>query len=231
MRPSRLFAILALAVAAPPVGLAQGPFKAEVLKEAPPAALAAAVKSELAPEGYRVVNGEGKPYVDIWLRKATPSAAKPSGPNGTVQFPTLAEGVLLGAVRYATTGQDYRDQPIKPGVYTIRYGLQPQNGAHLGASDYRDFALLLPGAKDLTPVTIAKKPLDERSAEAVGTSHPGVLVLLASAEPAKADAPAVIEDAQKNTWGVVVPLPLAVKGESTATTLDVQLIVSGAAMP
>jgi len=210
---------------------AQGPFKAEVLKEAPPTALAAALKAELAPTGYRVVNGEGKPYADVWLRKAVPATGKPNGPSGTIQFPVLAEGVLLGAVRYAEQGQDYRDQAIKPGVYTLRYGLQPQNGAHLGASDFRDFALVLSASKDTTPATLEKKPLDERSAEAVGTSHPGVLVLLAATEPAKADAPPTVEDAQKGTWALVVPLPLAIKGESAPTVLDLQIVVAGAAMP
>ncbi len=226
----RLILISAIA-SLPSIALAQGPFKAEVLKEAPPAGLSAAVKAELASQGYRVVNAEGKPFVDVWLRKGTPVTAKPSGPNGTVQFPVIAEGTLLGAARYTATGQDYRDQPVKPGIYTLRYGLQPQNGAHLGVSDFRDYALLLPGAKDVGIAAIEAKPLGERSAEAVGTSHPGVLMLLTAPEPAKANAPAVVEDAQKNTWGLVISLTLVVKGDPAPAALDVQLIVSGAAMP
>lgn len=230
MRPPRLIALIA-ALSMSSAALAQGPFKAEVLKEAPPTALGASLTAELASTGYRVVNGDGKPYADVWLRKATPASGKPVGPVGTIQFPVLVEGVLMGAVRYTLPGQDYRDQAIKPGLYTLRYGLQPQNGAHLGASDYRDFALLLPASKDPSPATLESKSLGERSAEAVGTSHPGILVLLAATEPAKSDAPATVEDAQKGTWSLVVPLPLAIKGESTPSALDIQLIVAGAAMP
>ncbi len=210
---------------------AQGPFTASVLKEAPPAAISAEIRAELNATGYRVTDGEGKPFADIWLRKGTPATGKPAGANGTLLFPVLKEGILLGALRYASPGQDFRDQAIPPGAYTLRYGVQPQNGAHLGVSPFRDYALLLPAAKDQKLETMAKKPLEEKSAEAAGTSHPGVLMLLAAAEPAKADSPTIAEDKEKNTWAVVFPLPLAVKGESGPIALDVQLIVSGAAMP
>ena len=230
MRPTRLIVLLTF-VSLTSIAQAQGPFKAEVLKEAPPAAISAAVKAELGSTGYRVLNGKGKPYADVWLRKATPASAKPAGASGTIQFPVLTEGVLIGALRYAVDGQDFRDQTIGPGVYTLRYGLQPQNGAHLGASPFRDFALLLPASKDTKIENIAKKPLDETSAEAAGTSHPAVLMLFAATEPAKATEPAIVEDKEKNTWGVVLPLPLTVKGDAALATIDIQLIVSGAVAP
>ncbi len=82
---------------------------------------------------------------------------------------------MLGALRFPGEGHDYRDQSIGKGVYTLRYGLQPVNGDHLGVSPNRDYMLLLPAGKDATPVNIAKKPLEERSAESAGTSHPAVL--------------------------------------------------------
>jgi hypothetical protein len=209
----------------------QGPFKASVLKEGPPVAISAQIRGDLSATGYRVSDGRGKPYADIWLRKATPASGKPAGANGTLLFPVLSEGVLLGALRYTEQGQDYRDQSIPPGVYTLRYGVEPQNGAHLGVSPYRDFALLLPAAKDTTLDKLAKKSLEEKSAEAAGTSHPGVLMFLAATEPAKADAPGIVEDKDKSTWAIVMPIPLAVKGEAGSVALDVQLIISGAAAP
>ncbi len=229
MRPTWLALLMLVSMTS--MARAQGPFKAEVLKESPPAALSAAVRAELSSTGYRIVNGKGKPFADVWLRKAIPASAKPAGASGTIQFPVLNEGVLIGALRYGGEGQDYRDQTIASGVFTLRYGLQPQNGAHLGASSFRDYALLLPAANDPTVNDLAKKPLDEKSAEAAGTSHPAVLMLLAATEPAKADEPGVVEDKEKNTWAVVVPLPLLVKGDAAPAKLDVQLIVSGAAMP
>jgi hypothetical protein len=227
MRPTRLLLLFLAAVPAIPAVGADGPFKAEVLKEGPPAALAPAIKDELSPVGFRVTDGQGKPYLDLWLRRATPASARPSGPNGTIQFPVLAEGVLVGAIRYGSDGQDFRDQAIPPGVYTVRFGLQPQNGAHLGKSPYRDYFLLLPAAKDTSPDVLAKKPLDEKSAEAAGTTHPACLELLAAAEPTKADDPKMVQDQEKNTWALAVPVPLAVKGDAAPAALDMQVIVSG----
>src|SRR4051812_45150556 len=137
MRGIRPFA-WAVALALPVVAAsAQESYKVEPMKEAPPEALAAAIKGELAGSGYRVVDGEGKPFAEIWLRKAVPASGKPAGPKGTVQFPVLAEGELLGALRFVAEGHDYRDQSIAAGVYTLRYGLQPVNGDHLGVSPFR----------------------------------------------------------------------------------------------
>ena len=40
---------------------------------------------------------------------------------------------------------------IKPGVYTLRYGVQPDNGDHLGVSPHRQFLLISPAADDRNP--------------------------------------------------------------------------------
>jgi hypothetical protein len=205
----------------------QDEFKIEALKESPPDALAAPVKTALSADGYRVVNGQGKPVVDFWLRKAIPASGRPSGPKGAVSFPVLAEGELLGALRFPSDGHDYRDQPIATGVYTIRYGLQPINGDHLGVSPYRDFALLVAAKKDSSVDAVPRKKLEEQSAEAAGTSHPAVLMLLPPPDDAKAAS--MVHDDAKDTWGAVVPLALAVKGETAPSSLVVQLVVAGVA--
>lgn len=221
----RLVALAALAL--PAVALGQESYKVDPLKSAPPSGLAAPVKEALASEGLRVTDGDGKPFAEVWLRKAVPATSKPSGPKGAVQFPVLSEGELLGAVRFVVEGHDYRDQSIPPGVYTLRYGLQPINGDHLGVSPFRDYALLLPAAKDGSTAPLEKKPLEKTSAETAGASHPAVLMLLAA--PANAKAPGIARDEAKNTWGAVVGLPLTVPGESSPATLPVQIIVVGAA--
>jgi hypothetical protein len=140
-------------------------------------------------------------------------------------FPILAEGELLGAARYAAEGFDYRDQAIEPGVFTVRYGLQPVNGDHLGVSETRDYALLLPAARDTTPDVLTRKTLETQSAEAAGSNHPAVLYLLAS----KDAGPSVIQDEPKMRWSLALPLKLTVKGDSGSATLPVQLVIVGAA--
>lgn len=223
--PLRYLAELAMVVAMP--AAAEDSYKIGRLDEPPPAALAAGVKDTLGARVYRVTDPGGKSLVDIWLRERTPAAAMPSGPKGAVLYPILAEGELIGAVRFAAEGHDYRDQTIAPGVYTLRYGLQPVNGDHLGVSVNRDYVLLVPAASDTGVADLPPKKLGVQSAEAAGTTHPAVLLLLAP--PAKPpDGPSMVNDAMLNTWGAIVALPLEVKGEPNSVPLPMQIVVVGA---
>jgi hypothetical protein len=209
--------------------LAQDGFKVSVLKEASPASVSEEVRKATNAEGYRIVDSQGQTLADIWPRRAVPSSEKPAGPREAIQFPFLADGELLGVIRFATEGHDYRDQPIAKGVYTIRYGLQPVNGDHLGVSTFRDYSLILPAAKDQSLALPARKQLEQRSAQSAGTSHPAVFLLLEAPADASKLQPAMIRDAEKNTWSVVFPLSLQVKGQGDTIVLPVRLVVVGAA--
>jgi hypothetical protein len=220
---SSLFVCVALAS----VAADQAAMNVEVLKEPPPKALGASIRNVLDAQGFRVRDESGHPFIDIWLRKGIPTSAKPAGAKGTIQFPFFAEGELLGVCQIAGEVHDYRDQEIPKGVYTLRYGLQPVNGDHLGVSPFRDYTLLLPAAKDNSLDLPPRKQLEERSAEAAGTSHPAVLMLLASAEEELKKAPLMIHDSDKNTWSTALPLALAVKGEGGPLAYSVRLVVVG----
>jgi hypothetical protein len=215
----------AWASAAPP----QESFKVSVLKEAAPASVSEEVRKATNAVGYRIEDPQGRTLADIWLRKSVPGSEKPSGPKEAVQFPFLADGELLGVVRFGSEGHDYRDQPIAKGVYTMRYGLQPVNGDHLGVSTYRDYSLILPAAKDQSLALPARKQLEERSAASAGTSHPAVFLLQEAPADASKSQPAMLHDAEKNTWSVVFPLSVQVKGQDEMIVLPVRLVVVGAA--
>ena len=161
------------------------------------------------------------------MRKSIPGSEKPAGPKGQILFPFLADGELIGLLEFPSEGHDYRDQPIAKGVYTMRYGLQPVNGDHLGVSIYRDYSLLLPARKDQTPAPPARKQLEAKSAESAGTSHPAVLLLQAGScqEAAKTIFPSMIRDQEKNTWSVAVPLNILVKGQAEPTVQPRKLLV------
>jgi hypothetical protein len=207
---------------------AQESIKVEALKQAPPSSIAPEVQSALSAEGVRIQDEQGHPFAEIWLRKTIPGSEKPSGPKGTIQFPFLADGELLGVLQFNGEGHDYKDQPIAKGVYTMRFGLQPVNGDHLGVSTYRDYVLLLPAAKDQSLALPTRKQLEERSAGAAGTSHPASFLMLMAPAGAKPES-AVVHDAEKNTWGVVLPISLQVKGQAEPTIYPIQLVVVGAA--
>lgn len=224
MRGLRLLA-LALAFCPPAVLAQEGSYKLEPSKEGPPADLSSAIQGELSPTAHRVLDAQGKPFATIWLRKGIPASGKPAGPKGAVQFPVLASGELLGALRYEREGGDYRDQPIAPGAYTLRYGLQPVNGDHLGVSTFRDYALLVPAEMDQAVGPLSRAALEDKSAEAAGTSHPAVLMLLAA--PKEKSAAGMHHTPELEAWGAVLPLPLAVEGEPSPVELAVQLIVVG----
>lgn len=217
--------LFGLLVAVPCVAAAQeGPFKVEALAEAPPADAAGPIKEVLNAEGIRVLDAQGKPYVDLWLRKGTPAKAKPGAPEGAVQLPFLEVGELLGLVRFHSEGFDYRDQTIEAGVYTIRYGLQPVNGDHLGVSTFRDYGMLLRAADDKALAPVPQQRLDKESAGASGTNHPAIFILLAA--PAGQAGPGVVRDEMEDRWGVILPLGLAVAG-GEAATLPVQMVFLG----
>jgi hypothetical protein len=223
MRPIVLLCLLGVTGA-----FAQESIKVEARRQAPPASLAPDVLGALSSQSIRIQDGEGKDFAEIWLRQSTTCSEKPSGPKGTIQFPFLADGEFLGILQFAMEGHDYRDQPIAKGIYTMRYALQPTNGDHLGVSAYRDYVLLLPAAKDKALAPPTRKQLEERSAESAGTSHPASFLMLTAPQGAKPQ-PVVLHDSDKNTWSVVLPIRLQVKGQNEPIVYPVQFVVVGVA--
>ncbi len=224
----RLFRVAFLLGVMTTGAFAQESLTVQARKQAPPSTVAPEILKMLDGQGYRIQDEKGEPYAEIWMRQATPGSEKPTGPKGAIQFPFLSDGELLGVLEFGKEGHDYRDQPIAKGVYTMRYGLQPVNGDHLGVSTYRDYVLLLPAGKDKAIAAPTRKQLEERSAESAGTSHPASFLLLMAPPGSKPD-PSMLRDAEKNLWSVVLPLRLQVKAAGEPIVYPVQLVVLGAA--
>jgi len=141
--------------------------------DAPPAELAPAIAKTLQQQGTKIVGSDGSAYCEIWLRTSLPSGPKPSDQAVTLSAP---QGTLLGAIRFSGPGADRRGQPIKPGVYTLRYSQIPVNGDHQGAAPQRDFVLMTPAADDKDPNSTPDfDALVAMSRKASGTPHPAVL--------------------------------------------------------
>jgi len=127
----------------------------------------------LAKTGFQI-SGPSGPYCEIWFRTSLPNAAPANKPNVTLG--TIAEGVLVGAIRFDGSGADRRGQTIPAGIYTLRYAILPANGSHEGAAPQRDFLLLIPVAHDQNPNSVPKiDDLVAMSEKASGTAHPAVL--------------------------------------------------------
>jgi hypothetical protein len=102
--------------------------------------------------------------LDFWWVKSLP---QPS-------WQQLEEGTLVGAVRVSAVYKDIRGRVIKPGVYTLRYGIQPANGDHLGVSPFREFLLLSPAAADTDVKPTGHEGTVDLSKQTIGGSHPAV---------------------------------------------------------
>lgn len=168
-----LLPLLVLVVFAVP---AQAQYAVEPLGEAAPSEVSDAIRAELQPTGLRVKHGT-EVVADFWFRRNIPQKA---GDGMARSYPNLPDTTLLGVARVSGAMKDNRDHTFRKGVFTIRHGLQPQDGNHAGSSEYIDFALFL-SAKADTTVDGGFKTSQEmiyRSLSDGGVGHPLVFALL-----------------------------------------------------
>jgi hypothetical protein len=194
------------------VAIGEAQPKVSSLADKPPADLAPAIASLLQANGAKAVVGGAT--LDLWFAQAVP--ANGNGPG----WSTVESGTLVGAMRVTGAFKEIRGKVVPPGVYTLRYGQQPQNGDHLGISTYRDFLVISPASVDTDPKVLGFDGAVALSNQVIGTSHPATLSL----DPPE-DAPGAILSTYKNDLahdGVVFEVP-----RRPAGTIKFGLIVSG----
>ena len=138
--------------------------------EGAPAELAPRLAERISPGGLAVAVGGNR--LEFWWVKAL---ALGGSSAGTGKWSAVGQGTLVGVVRIAATFRDIRGKTVKPGVYTLRYGVQPVNGDHLGVSPFRDFLLLCPAAGDRDPAPLGYEGVAKLSATTIGGAHPATL--------------------------------------------------------
>lgn len=181
------------------IAAAADDYSVEVVKSPPPAdEFSPAIAERLSSSGFKVVAGE-RALCEVWPAKSW-AAAPNFQPTGAVNYP-FEVGELLGAIRFARSGGDFRGQRIRKGAYTMRYGLQPQDGNHVGTSDTRDFVVLLPAADDTDAKLLEKEKLFKESTNASGTAHPAILSLLSPDKDTK-DLPRIVHHEARELWAV-----------------------------
>ena len=146
---------------------AAGVITAAAHKDPLPAEIHAAVAAQLTPGGVRV--SIDTLTFDFWWSSGIPVSG-----SGAPAWAAVPEGALVGAVRLRQDYRDIRGRVIRAGVYTLRYGIQPDNGDHLGVSPHRQFLLISPAADDRSPAPTGHEGTIELSKAAIGGSHPGV---------------------------------------------------------
>jgi hypothetical protein len=215
--PSRLKIVLAGVLFFALCGTASAQYKLGSSSTPPPQELAAGVRDALAPTAMQVTGPSG-PLCEVWLVKSVPTAPTPDTSLG-VDFGQVPQGALVGAMKLEAKNNDYRNQPIQPGVYTLRFMLEPVDGNHQGVSPYRDFLLAVPAALDTAAAPVTTDNLLKLSRKASGTGHPSVWSLI-PADNAPATLPGIAHQEDGDLWVAFFEAPLA-------TPVKIGLVVYG----
>lgn len=162
----------------------------------PPDPIAAPVKALLAPGGVTATVGDVAVQF-WWVKSLDAKAAAWSG---------VAEGTLVGALQLPAVFKDIRGRNIKPGVYLLRFAVQPANGDHLGVSPHREFLLATPAAEDTNPAPLGHDPAVELAAKTINISHPAIFSI---DPPAASQAPLTVVETPDGYTAVVFEVPTA----------------------
>ncbi len=177
VRPLVAHEMLPLFVVAFVLGvLSPAPETVQVLEEPPPEEVCDQIRGTLSDRLYRV-ELKGNSTAEFWFREQMPASQGSRGDLG-VNFGVFKRGALLGVVRFSAQWKDYKNSPVKAGVYALRYAAQPADGDHTGVSLYRDYLLLVPAVRDQeADGDYTLEQLIAMSKEASGSTHPVVMAM------------------------------------------------------
>ncbi len=185
MRLKLLFIVLLLIVEAP-LAISQEPFSIEPSPKDGATTLPAQLQSLLDQPGTRLltpINGQNTIVAEVWWRKGIPLGKNPS-PEADVVYGNFKVGSLIGVLRFPPEAsdrfrEDFRDQKLRPGFYTMRYAQIPNDRAHKDANRYRDAVVLSRVSVDTAyEKVLTVDEMLKQSRLASHTRHPAVLSLV-----------------------------------------------------
>jgi hypothetical protein len=192
-----------------------------VAKQDAPKELADAITKQIDPSAVTISDDAGT-LLTLWFRTELPSTANADQIKNGLTYREIAEGTLVGVVKFEKAFVDFRKQEIPAGVYTLRLAVQPDTGDHKDTAPHQDFALLVPAAADTTAESVEVKELVKMSLKATGGDHPGVMLLFP--HHGKEEKPELKDEKD----GVkTVRLRRAVQAGELKTTLGLAVVVSG----
>ena len=189
--------VMAALVTFPTLSPAQAEFTLEQSPALATLQVPGALADRLDPQGSRIIHRKDV-VCDVWWLKSLAGAPSTSS-QPDLLYGSLQPGTLVGLLQFISPqAEDFRDQKLKPGLYTMRYAQIPQDGNHMGVSEYRDFILLSPLSADTQlDKTLPFDDLVNLSRKATGTGHPAV-ISLGPPNPAYKKLPALLQDDQGN---------------------------------
>jgi hypothetical protein len=197
--------------------------KLTVVTAEPPQEVAAPIRAVLDQKSLQLTDGEA-PFFEFWFRKELPLAKQPE--NGSLTLETIQEGAVLGVVKVNVKRYDFRDEELPPGVYVMRYGIQPEDGNHQGVAPTRTFALLIDAKSDTKLEAVPHEELVKQAATINAAKHPTNLNLQLFENPEGA-LPRLDERNDGEHKVLLLKLPARVGEAREATTLALALVYEG----
>jgi len=193
----------------------------KVADKQPPNQISESIRKTLQPKAVQVLDGE-TPLFEFWFSAEVPLKSKPASTDKALD--ALRETTLLGVAAVSNGQRDYKDNEIAAGVYTLRFGLQPQDGDHLGTADYPYFAVLIPARSDtaLDGVTTFKA-MAKASGKETASGHPMVLSL----RPVSADGAGLPKLNEPAAGHKSVRVNLGAKAGDEKTSIVFELVCQG----
>jgi hypothetical protein len=185
---TRTLAVAIVAFAAVSSYAADTKLTVKVEDTEPPKDLSDEVRALLDGKAMTVADDKGKVVCTVWPAKSLETKATADQAKAGLKYEHLEETTIVGAVKFPEGWRDYRKSNIKAGVYTLRLGIQPMDGDHMGTAPFNEFCLLCPADKDKKPELIEPKELHELSTKSTTRKHPGIMLLFPNAKPAEAPA-------------------------------------------
>lgn len=200
---------------------------AKLAEKAPPKEVNPAIQQTLEPKAVQLLEGD-TPVLEFWLRKDIPLKSAPTAPDKSLD--AFVQPELIGVVAVHKDRRDYKDNELPKGVYTVRFGLQPQDGNHLGTSDYVYFAVLIPSDRDPALDSIKTyKALARASSKGTSTDHPIILSLRpAAAAVVSADLPKINEPVSEHKT-IVVKASGKAAGSTDVSPVFFEIVFEGKA--
>ncbi|TMP99090.1 MAG: hypothetical protein E6L09_10285 [Verrucomicrobia bacterium] len=188
----------------------------KVTDKEPPKQISESIRKALQPKAVQLLNGE-TPAFEFWFSSEIPLKSKPA--SAAKALDALQDTTLLGAVTVGAGQRDYKDSEIAPGIYTMRFGLQPQDGDHLGTAEFPYFVVLIPAASDTQPDGISTfKAMTKASGKDTSSNHP-VVLSLRPASSESGDLPKLNEPAPDHK-SVRLKVPAKAGPEKTSVVFD-----------
>jgi hypothetical protein len=223
--------VVGIVVSALAVGAGAQPPGIAAHTDPPPVELEDPIEAILAPGGQRVTIGGQS--LDFWWVKSLPLLSDTVG----VSWAAVEEGTVVGAVKLSAPYPDARGKTIRSGLYTLRYGVEPQNADHPGVSPSRDFLLLSPAAADSKTAALGHDGVVALAKRTPGMSHPPSWRLdppdvtrAASVGPARMAVPGAALRNEAGQTAVIFSVPASREGRD-AGVLTFGLILAGTLQP